>query len=133
MNKVSDDLDNPIPIVTKQQMIDYIFAQPDERRVNFSQNYFHNDCGCVMVHYGKDNGVKFHGCGFQAWEGFRGGKQLQLEDDVTFMSFCPKGESDQYTYGDIKEFLRQKDWLPANLRLAESLQGQASTGETSDA
>lgn len=121
---MNNDLDNPIPIVTKQQMIDYIFAQPDDRMVDFDENYAGQKCGCIMVHYGKDNGiVGFDICGFQRWEGKSKGEDTEvlakLEGDVTFGWFKPEGKI-QCTYGEIKEFLRQKNWLPTKETSDES-------------
>ncbi len=96
--------------VTKQQMINYIFAQPDDRMVNFSENLTNQDCGCVMVHYGKDNDLKFNGCGFARWE--YGGRCIAAMEDCRFNQFQPSEDRDEYTYSELKEFLRQKDWLP---------------------
>ena len=54
--------------VTKQQIVDFINAQPASRRVNMSQNYSYESCGCVMVHYGKDVlKLDNFGCGFNRW------------------------------------------------------------------
>lgn len=99
-----------IPIVTKQQMVDYCFAQPDDRNVDFGENYFRKPCGCVMVHYGKDNGMQFDGCGFTSWEDDKGRKIARM-DGCTFSQFQPS-DKDECTYGDIKEYLIDKGWLP---------------------
>jgi hypothetical protein len=43
--------------ITKQQMIDFIMAQPDDRPINMRQNEFDvnkDDCGCLMVEFAKD-------------------------------------------------------------------------------
>lgn len=113
-NEINLDLlgDEPvIPIVTKQQMIDYCFAQPDDRIVNFGENYNNTHCGCVMVQYGKTNGLDFAGCGFQYWEKDDGYKVARLEGNITFSQFQPS-DNDECTYGDIKKHLIEKGWLP---------------------
>lgn len=40
--------------VTKQELIDFVDAQPDDRPVDFNQFYSIEDCGCLMVHFGKE-------------------------------------------------------------------------------
>ena len=38
--------------VTKQEIIDFVFAQPDDRPVNMRESRINKEeCGCVMVHY----------------------------------------------------------------------------------
>lgn len=37
--------------LTKQQVIDFINSQPDERPIDFTEpNYSPGDCGCLLVH-----------------------------------------------------------------------------------
>jgi hypothetical protein len=50
-------------VVTKQEMVDWVFKQPDSRFVNFNQNTSECDCGCIMVQFGNDAGIEFEKCG----------------------------------------------------------------------
>lgn len=112
MNKQSSE---PIQ-VTKQQMIDYIFSQPDDRRVNFRENWANQDCGCVMVHYGKDNGFEFVGCGTMNWENWKG--KAEAEIDVPYGFFQPdawKSGRDEFTYREIKGYLLSQGCKPTEV------------------
>lgn len=95
--------------VTKQQMIDFCFAQPDDRKVDFFANEIGDDCGCVMVHYGAAHNITFESCGLQSWVDGIGNEVARLEAEVFYNSFR---HSMICTYGDIKKFLLDKNWLP---------------------
>lgn len=104
---MSKENNEPI-IVTKQQMIDYCFAQPDDREVNFSGSCRSDPCGCVMVQYGIDNGIEFDGCGISSW--VSGNKDTAVfEYGVVYRAFRPCGIC---TYGEIKKHLREQGWKP---------------------
>jgi hypothetical protein len=47
----------------KEDLLNYINSQPDDRPINFSQNNTNDSCGCLMVHYFKDLGYKNFSCG----------------------------------------------------------------------
>jgi hypothetical protein len=40
--------------ITKQELIDYINSQPDDKRVDMRQCSVLGNCGCVMVQYSKE-------------------------------------------------------------------------------
>lgn len=41
-------------MITFQQLKDFINSQPDDRPVDMCQNMNSEECGCVMIHYGRD-------------------------------------------------------------------------------
>lgn len=100
--------------VTKQQMIDYCFAQPDDRQVDFEENYARNKCGCVMVQYGKDNGIEFEGCGYRSWEASPCNDAAHFESGVSSTVFQPTYDKSKYTYKKIKRHLREMNLLPTS-------------------
>lgn len=53
--------------VTFKEIIDFIFAQPDENMVNMMETDKESDCGCVMVQYGRKNNIEFDFAGRMAW------------------------------------------------------------------
>ena len=72
--------------VKKQEIKEFVFAQPDDRKVDMGQNYPRESCGCVLVHYGKHQEWKFDSCGFNTW--CRNGRTVfDLEVDSVFQVF----------------------------------------------
>ncbi len=41
---------NTMITLTKQQVIDFINSQPDDREVNMNQNDSEDSCGCLLIH-----------------------------------------------------------------------------------
>lgn len=54
--------------VTKQDIVDFIRKQPDDRKVSMNQTKYDDKCGCVMVQYGKEVIKKpFTHVGWASW------------------------------------------------------------------
>ena len=44
----------------KQEVIDFIMSQPDDRQVNMLQGYNDSFCvGCLLVQFGREKGIEF--------------------------------------------------------------------------
>ena len=89
-------------IVTKQELIDFVDAQPDDRPVNFKQFYSTKDCGCLMIHFGKEvlNLTNQFWCDNFSWES-NCGKIAVIEGD-NFIFYNIVSNSHVKTYGELK-------------------------------
>ncbi len=97
--------------ITKQQMVDFIFSQPDEREVDMVQAHPEASCGCVMVHYGKEHNIPFSFCGTSAFSV----KELitAVLIDCNYGTFWSSPSlTSKYTYKELKEHLRAKGLQP---------------------
>jgi hypothetical protein len=43
---------------TQQQLLDWIYEQPDDRRIEMSSGTFSGGCGCLLSEFLKDQGIK---------------------------------------------------------------------------
>jgi hypothetical protein len=94
--------------ISHQEFLDFIFAQPREREINMGQNIaYPEDCGCMMVHYGREKGLKGKIlCGFRdISESGKIGAFL-LEESIT--NYFPINDWGKYTYGEIQDYIRGK-------------------------
>jgi hypothetical protein len=92
--------------VTLQDMIEFVFSQPDDKKVNFSQTESDSSCGCIMVQYAKYKNIGFESVGFKHW--WSEGVDVVvagLEQDVYFDDFKA---GDICTYEEIKRMLKEK-------------------------
>lgn len=100
--------------VTRQEFIDWIMAQPDDKMVNMRDCVVNDECGCVMVQYGLE---KF---GYDSFVHCTGREWLDKTAEALFPAiakFAP--EFDIYdllnldewrsisTYEDVKRILNQ--------------------------
>ena len=54
--------------VTVQDLLKFVKSQDPNKIINMDENYYDNECGCLMVQYGKDKFPdKFNGCGTSVW------------------------------------------------------------------
>lgn len=53
--------------VTIQEMVDYIMAQPPDRKVNWGENLSIHECGCLMIQFARDNNIPAIECGISRW------------------------------------------------------------------
>lgn len=91
--------------VTKESFQDWIRKQPDERPVDMGQNYCDEPCGCVMVHYGKDKGWKFRGCGTKSWC-VEDGEDIAEFEEGHLNKMIKRGSINRSkTYGELKKDL----------------------------
>ena len=89
-------------IVTKQELIDFVDAQPDDRPVNFQQFYSTEDCGCLMIHFGKEV-LKLNGrfsCDNTRWM-VKGNALAHLQGD-NFIFHDIVSDHRVETYGKLK-------------------------------
>ena len=57
-----------LSLATKEKFIDFVLAQPDDRPISMADIASNEDCGCVMVHFGKEVlGLKDFACHFDYW------------------------------------------------------------------
>jgi len=103
-------------VVTRQQIIDFVNAQPDERPVDMRECINSEPfCGCVMIHYGREvlklfSSKDFFGCGVAQWIVEDGlAPYIHIENyesigDILNISFDFEGN-----YGQIKARLLQKN------------------------
>lgn len=99
--------------VTRQDMVDSIMAQPDEREVDFDQTRINSECGCVMVHYGKAKGFQFYSCGYNFWlaSSENGGVFRSAILEGSFNRFIPPGPGMRFTYAQLKEHCKETGWV----------------------
>lgn len=89
--------------VTKQELRDFIFAQDDDREVKMNESDTNCECGCIMVHFGKEQ--------LRIEESFRCGTvtiQNEHRKDLAMLSetggfICKCILDNTTTYKDVKE------------------------------
>ena len=67
--------------VTTQEIVDFIFAQPRDRKVEMKEASSCDSCGCLMVQYGKEE-LKIEEsfvCGLDNWTTPHGGNVFQMD------------------------------------------------------
>jgi hypothetical protein len=89
--------------VTKQEMIDFINSQPDDRMVNFNEVHKESFCGCIMVQYGISKGFEFTDVSIRKWH--NNDEVIAKFVDTEYNYFIPHYNC---TYGDIKAHLVEK-------------------------
>lgn len=95
--------------VTEKEIIDFIMAQPRDRPLNMNDNFTSDECGCIMVHYGKARGFKFNWCGYNIW-----GKMTKDSKVITVAALANGryyndfAEESHKTYGEVQEYLNNK-------------------------
>jgi hypothetical protein len=89
--------------VTFQKLVDFVNSQPDDRPINFSQNSFHENCGCLMVHYGKFVGVIGERCSFTSVVDYNG------EELVKFDESCSNLVTNCVLYYSVSNYKELKD------------------------
>lgn len=121
--------------VTFKEIIDFIFAQPDENMVNMMEINKESDCGCVMVQYGRKNNIEFDCVGRLSWS-----KIIKREKDfksVTIAGFTGLKDAaigtpmylDVYYWNKLFERIKGFEGLYKNLKkivvkfLAEAEEG----------
>jgi hypothetical protein len=101
-----------IPLITKQQMIDFIMAQPDDRPINMlNPDYYpsSNKCGCLMVEYAKDNFKISDECINVGFSAIYKGNDMEDVAELTFdMDDLVIGgfENESKTFGELKKHLK---------------------------
>lgn len=95
--------------ITSQEILDFISKQPDDRPINFRENYSDESCGCVMIHYGKDV-LKMgdFSCGYDTFHDKKS-EVYRLENDIFLMLGMKYSNLDEIkTYGQLKQHLMSK-------------------------
>jgi hypothetical protein len=93
------------PIITKQQMFDFIASQPADRPIVMTQCYSSDVCGCLAIHYGQTltdqpffasgSAIAFNTMGIVA----------ELEEGLSFNGFVPfMSYSWKGTYGKLQQY-----------------------------
>lgn len=62
--------------VTKQDILNWIEKQPDDRKINMLNTTLNDECGCVMIEYAKDNFEGVTDVGMTTW--------WHSHDNITF-------------------------------------------------
>jgi hypothetical protein len=98
--------------VTKQEVIDFIKSQPDDREVDMQQSNSDYKCGCVMVHYAQDVlNKKDVSCGYYDFisffeDGSGHSVDATLEESIDRIVGKVVWEKEpKTTYGRIKELM----------------------------
>lgn len=101
-------MSNPT-IISIEDIKDFIFKQSDDRPLNMTENKSYNDCGCIMVHYGKDilNIKEPFSCGAA-----RIGENFHIYGGLcklhwTVANWFVNYEASPKTYGELKKFLNE--------------------------
>jgi len=101
-------------VVTKQEIVDYVFSQPREREVKMKENFSKEGCGCVMVQYGKERlGMKNFECGFASWNS-KYNEETKAEIEFgTGVGFLGVNFYEEYTYGEIQKIAAARGFKPS--------------------
>lgn len=91
--------------VTLQDMIEFVFSQPNEKRINFEQTESNSSCGCLMVQYAKHKNIQFESVGCRLWWDHIDSTVAQLEFGLFYDDFKPKPLCN---YRDVKRMLKEK-------------------------
>ena len=59
--------DTTTPTVTRDDMVEFIFAQPPGKRLKMNEYFADAKCGCLMVQYGRAQGWNFYACCTESW------------------------------------------------------------------
>lgn len=90
---------------TIEDVTKFVFDQPDDRQVNFSENKVYSVCGCLMTHIAKANEIDFWYAGFDDLVDKQDRVCATFERSV--VSYCPNMETENlYTYKEIKDWFR---------------------------
>lgn len=101
-------------IVTTQEFIEFIFAQPLDRKVNMGEFNSSYECGCLAAQFTKVNFPdQWFSCGMVRVRDGNRNVLWQVSDQTewgrSFLNFAPDKAS-EITYSEIREFLKTKDW-----------------------
>jgi len=97
--------------VTTQNLVDFIFAQPRDRKVKMEEASSHDPCGCLMVQYGKEE-LKIKEsftCGLDNWTTTHGSSEFQMDYDTIGSFGLNLGE--EYTYGEVQDIFTQNGFM----------------------
>jgi hypothetical protein len=94
-------------IITRQNMIDFIMSQPDDKPVDFRGNHIDAECYCPMMEYAIQNNIRCDEAGtWTLWD--KGRVAARLPQDTQYSDFKPENPK---TYSDLKKHLMNKGWL----------------------
>lgn len=91
-----------------QEVLDFILNQPDEKELDFSHPINDDKCGCLMVQFGVEKGIKFSSVNYQ------GDKFLDdYQDAVAIIEDMPEydvitifNDGDPNNFGALKNFVK---------------------------
>lgn len=90
--------------VTKEDLVNFINRQPDDRPINFKENKSSDTCGCLMVHYAKSLGYDNFSCGIFTISSDDDYKSLLTLTRLASSIICENIHSDEIkTYKELKE------------------------------
>lgn len=99
-------------IVTEKQLIDFIYAQPKDRAVNFSESSSQSECGCVMVQFGKEELKieKYFKCDFDSFIGTKFVLDKKARNIIiNFLTI--DSEKELKNYGELQKVLDKQKVL----------------------
>lgn len=68
--------------ISKKQIKDFVNKQPDDKPIDFQQNFSKDSCGCLMVHIGKELGFKDFKCGIYYIANDKDETVLNIESNI---------------------------------------------------
>ena len=94
--------------VTKKEIAEFIKEQPDDRPLDMKENKIDNECGCLMIHYARENGIDCSHCGISDWVN-RYGDTVATFTNGYFHSFNPSDKCSDLisVYADLKSKAKQ--------------------------
>ena len=94
-------------IVTREEFIQWIKEQPDDRLVDMGEFTSAYKCGCVMVQYGREKIPQYDNfyCGSSYW--WNGGNDIAVFDGFSIWDIIRLNSSEDYStdYGTLKKCL----------------------------
>ncbi len=96
-----------------QEVINFIKKTPDDTPIDFGNPNNNENCGCLMVQFGRSKGLKFSACNYKG-DAFYG----VFPDYVAEIKDFPYKNVINYfngdhakTFGEVKAYLKQKGEL----------------------
>lgn len=99
--------------ITHEEFLNFIFAQPRERKIIMSENVVLDDsaCGCMMIHFARNKGLTGGICA-----GFISISRLEEEESEfvftkeikEYFPYEKNGFCISLTYGDVQDYLIEK-------------------------
>ena len=96
-----------VRIVTAKEMVEFIFSRKDEEVIDYWGSSAYDDCGCLMVKFGKYAGVDFTSVGLTEW--FNSNRTVaRLESGYAYEDFGRRHfQERELTFGQTTEYCRK--------------------------
>jgi hypothetical protein len=96
-----------VRVVTAKEIVDFIFSRGDEEVIDYIDSGANDACGCLMVKFGKHEGIDFTSVGMTEW--FNSNRTVaRLESGYTYEDFGRRYFRErELTFGQTKDYCRK--------------------------